>query len=556
MIKRKTIFQYVLLSGFFLALPGCFDDSDKEGKTAVQQSVFADVIYQNGKIYTVDDNQPWAEAVAIKDGKFITVGSNDTVIANRGPETKMVDLSGKMVMPGLHDGHLHLLLAGLANTQWCRLPNKGWEAAKKQLQACAEQLPRDEWLFAFPYQAEWFENGVDKTILDEVVPDRPLYMPRWDIHITAVNSKGLEIALSQGTDELFAGGRLIYDEQGEPTGELIEGASWLAGRNLPKYTDEQVEKALLWSIKTANRFGVVSVQESSATEPLLKVLKKLDEQGKVSMYVAAYVVWWNENFGEASKEEMDALSANREQYHSPHVDVSFAKIWLDGTPVPPNPSTVKLDKNTNKPEYHNAFIDQQRLNQAVIDFDNMGVQIKMHATAAGAARMALDALAATRAENPDSNLMHQLGHSSEVSPQDYAKAAELRAGADFSPAVWHWTPQDDSFPMRSLNQAGVIGTLGSDWPFPNVDDNNPFPPLADALVRTRQGIDIETGIKMLTINGAMTIGNADQTGSIEAGKSADFVVLDRNLLESTPEEIRDTQVLETVFEGRTVYRAE
>ena len=423
----------VLIILIIAVLGACQQDTGDIAAPPPENRSFADAIYRNGKIYTVDDGAPWAEALAVKDGKFMAVGRNETVSGMQGPGTRMVDLGGRMVMPGVHDGHLHLLLAGLANTHWCLLPQQdGWEGAGNKLKACAAELPAGEWLIAFPYLDEWFENGVHKSVLDEVVSGRPLYMLRWDVHIAAVNSKGLDITLSRGVDETLAGGRIVFDEQGEPNGELVEGATWLASRNLPAYTEEQLETALLWAIDTANRHGVVSVQESGATEPLLRTLKKLDGEGRLSLHVAAYLVWWNENFGEADKETMETLSAERERYRSPHVDVSFAKLWLDGTPVPPHASIIGLDETTGTPDYAQAFIDQDTLNEALLRFDRMGVQVKMHSASAGATRMILDAIAFARQNNPGSSLMHQLGHSADIAAGDLGRLAELQAPAPIS----------------------------------------------------------------------------------------------------------------------------
>ncbi len=535
-------------------LISCNNGTFHAGKDREEKNVFADTIYHSGNIYTVEESNPWVEAIAIRNGRFLKIGTNQEVLASRGRNTVMANLNGKMVMPGIHDGHLHLLLAGLANNHWCRLPTgPDWLKANLVLKKCASNLAPNEWLVAYPYYPEWFKDGFHKSTLDSVVNDRPVYIHRWDAHIGVVNSQGLDLALSQGVEDTFAGGRLVQDESGYPTGELLEGATWMATRHFPKLSDEALSKAIGWSIKTANRFGITSVQEASATRPLLETLSKLDKRGELTVRVVAHIVWWNENFGNASKPEMEALIKDRAKFQSPHVSTDYLKLWIDGTPVEPNPSTVELDPKNNRPQYNKAFIDQQTLSDAIAGFDKKGIQVKMHAAAAGASRMVLDAIEQLRALNPHSTLRHQLVHSSDIAPSDRKRLALLNVTADMSPDVWSWDKDGDSFPMKDLVETGTLVTLGSDWPFPNISHSHPFRYLAEAMDRSTQGIDIQTGIKMMTINGATAVGMEKETGSIKVGKQADFIVLDRNILRSSTEEIKSTKVLVTVFSGNTVY---
>ena len=540
----------------FMLLLGCEDKTDISTSLAEPEQHVADAIYYNGNIYTVDEQQPWVNAIAIKAGRYIKVSDDQNVLSMQGPDTKLVDLMGKMIMPGIHDGHVHLLLAGLANNHWCRLPTgSDWSTASQALQDCANNLAPNQWLIAFPYYPEWFKNGFHKSILDSVINDRPVYIHRWDAHIGIVNSNGLALALDKGTENTFAGGRLVRDAANNPTGELVEGATWMAARHFPELSDEELAEAIGWSIKTANRFGITSVQEASATRPLLETLHKLDQRGELTVRVAAHIVWWNENFGNASKSEMEALIEDRAKFQSPHLSTDFVKLWLDGTPIEPNPSTVELDPENNSPQYNMAFINQQTLTDAIVRFDKMGLQVKMHAAAAGASRMVLDTIEQLRTANPNSSLRHQLVHSSDIAPADRKRLASLDVTADMSPDVWSWDKHGDSFPMKDLVETGALVTLGSDWPFPNISHSHPFRYLAEAIDRSTQGIDIESGIRMMTINGARAVGDEMNTGSIKVGKQADFIVLDRNILDSTIKEIENTNVLMTVFSGNVIYQS-
>ena len=169
--------------------------------------------------------------------------------------------------------------------------------------------------------------------------------------------------------------------------------------------------------------------------------------------------------------------------------------------------------------------------------------------------MVLDAVEQARRANPQSTLRHELVHATNVSQEDRRRLKPLRVTADMSPEIWIIDKHGDLWPMRELDQLGALVTLGSDSPFPNVQGSNPFRYLADAMARTKEGISLETGIKMMTINGAIAVGREEQAGSIEEGKWANMIILDRNLFETPVAEIKNTKVLKTLFKGDVVYDA-
>ena len=192
-------------------------------------------------------------------------------------------------------------------------------------------------------------------------------------------------------------------------------------------------------------------------------------------------------------------------------------------------------------------------------FDKMGMKVKMHVAGDGAARAALDAIEAARKANPDSRIRHELGHTNIVTPADMPRFAALNAVGEMSPAVWHLygrtlgDPPRDAWEFKTLLDNGAMMTVGTDWvvtPTPNL-----FPALEGMLDRGDESIDLESALRTITINGAISLGWQASAGSLEAGKYADFIVLDRNLLEIPSADISETKVLKTVFEGAVVYDA-
>jgi predicted amidohydrolase YtcJ len=235
-------------------------------------------------------------------------------------------------------------------------------------------------------------------------------------------------------------------------------------------------------------------------------------------------------------------------------------MWLDGAPTPPYFTEAGFDDETGSINPENLLVPEDELNATVTRLDRMGVKAKMHVTGAGAAHAALNAIAAARAANPESTLRHELGHTNVVIPSDLGRFAELDAVAEFSPTVWQdygrtlGSPARPAWQFNSILDRGALITVGTDWPV--TTEPNVFPALQGMLARGDESVDLPSALASLTINGAIALGWDDEQGSIEPGKLANFIVLDRNLFEVPISEIAATRVLETVFEGRVVYSAQ
>ena len=557
-IRKVYVHRSIFLCAASLALAACSDPTGESPPTEQIAAEFADAAYVNGKIYTVAHDPQWADAVAIKDGKFIAVGQRADIEKLIGEQTKVTDLKGNMVIPGIHDAHTHLELTGKQWTWWCHIPdNAGPELFIQTLQTCAENKSPDEWLVASAYGPAMFPNQVvDRTYLDQYFPDRPVYIVEHSWHHGLGNSMALQKAGIDPQTPDPEKGTIVRDQAGRPTGELVENATWLVTQHIPPVPEADYRKAIQWALASHSRFGVTSLQEASANETMLRELDALDDAGDLPMHVASHIVWRHSGMGNASIEAMDALIENRARYATQNVNTDFVKIIVDGSPMPPHSNHADLDPATDEIPIDRLLVEPEVLNAAVTRFDAMGIKVKMHCVGTGAARAALDAIAAARAANGDSGILHEVAHSVWYSPKDLPRVAALNAVSEMSPAIWHhgWPGMEEAFDFKQLHANGGLITAGTDWVI--LPDPNLFPGLEGMMTREGLSVDLKSGIEILTINGAVSVGKQDEFGSIEVGKSADMAVLDRNLFETPVDQIGETEVLMTVFRGKVVFGEE
>ena len=541
-----------LIAGVFSILLGGF------GTIVVAET--ADSVWLNGRIYTVNDAQPWVEAMAIQGGKLIFVGSNEAAKEFIGASTHSVDLQGRMVMPGIHDAHSHLLWAGLHLNYGCRFQEQETiDTILNKLQQCAEGKGKGDWLVAGSMRHTFFpDNKPHRSWLDKAFPDTPVYLREMTFHHALLNTKALEIAgIDRNTPSPF-GGEIVKDGNGELTGELVESATILASRFLPRDPVERQLNALRWAVTTNNQYGITSVQDAASNLDSLQGLDTLDRNNELTLQIAAHLIWGNPGFGGMSNEDLLSLIDDRAKYQTQHVGTDFVKMWVDGSPTPPYFTQADID-DRGQVELSRILIPPDKLNQMVARFDKAGIKVKMHVAGAGAARVALDAIEVARKANPQSSIRHELGHTNLITPRDKPRFKQLNVVGEMSPAVWHLygrtlgDPPQPAWEFNTLLDHGVLMTVGTDWvvtPTPNL-----FPGLQGMLLRGDESIDLETALRMLTINGAIAVGWEKTHGSLEPGKAANFIVLDRNLFEIPAAEVSETKVLKTVFEGAVVYEA-
>lgn len=536
---------------------------------------FADAVYHTGKIYTVNAEQPWAQAVAIRDGKIMFVGSDDAVRIHIGPDTVLHDLRGRMMLPGFQDAHVHPLYAGLEALS-CDLagPTHDLNQYRSTIAACAAANPDSPWITGGGWLMSVFGPGglARKTILDELVADRPVYLTSADGHTGWANSVALQIAgIAKGTADPVDGFIDRDPETGEAIGSLQEGAMSLMQEHLPEPSHDQRVAALKYAVGVMHGYGITSFQKADTSESDLKVYAQLDRDGELNMRVVAALLW--DNLG--TEEQLVAFQDQRQKYSKGNLRPTSIKIYVDG--VMENYTAVMLDPYLVESGTRGIpMIDPDFLIDAVSAIDAAGFQVHFHALGDGAVRLALDAVEEARERNGDSDLRHHLSHLQVIHPDDIPRFRELGAVANFQP-LWAYADEYITeltlpfigaetarwlYPIKSVIDTGATVAFGSDWSVSTVD---PLPQIETAITRIdavthntdvlnpEQRITLEQAIAAFTINAAFVNHQEQATGSIEVGKLADLVVLDKNLFDIDVAEISDAKVLVTLFEGKAVY---
>lgn len=562
----------VYLMILFAFLAACDQPSVEAARDA------ADRVFLNGAIYTVDTDLSWAEAVAVKDGRIVYVGDDEGAARYIGAETEVIDLAGQMLLPGFHDAHIHILTEALSDEECNLLRIETLEEVAARLKDCTALLGHggERWVTGGGW-GEWLwpEANPKKGLLDLLFPDRPVYLPSSFGHAAWVNSKALEIAgIDADTEDPEAGIIERDPETGEPSGTLRESAMTLVSEKIPPFTLEQRKKRVLAGIALSHANGITAVIEPGVGPEHIEQLLAVADDGDFDLRAVASMspIGWHAGvFGD----EVFEFMKGREAWRRPNIDVDSVKIYMDGVI---EFGTSPLLEPYADPEYGSGefFYDQGVVDDYFTRLDAMGLQIHVHAIGDAAVRRALDAFDTMRAANGMSDNRHQIVHLQLIHEDDRPRFAELNVGTVFQ-SLWAYPDPAaldldipmlgeertwQMYPIASVQKAGGRIVGGSDyW----VTDLDPLLAIETAITRqdpwTNEGpvlnederVDLATMIEAYTINGAYQMGLEDEQGSIEVGKRADLVVLDRNLFELAPAEINEARVMMTIFDGRTVY---
>ncbi len=533
----------------------------------------ADLVLRGGAVYTLDAARSWAQAVAVRDGSIVYVGSDEDVAPFIGEATRVVELDGRMLLPGFQDAHIHPISGGLRAIQ-CELGGLATQDA--YLKAVAEYAaanPDESWILGGGWSMDAFPGAIpDGRLLDEIVSDRPVYLRSTDGHSAWVNAKALEIAGITADTPDPPDGRIDRDPQtGEPLGALQEGAMNLVGKHAPPPTLAKRVEGLRFALRMLNGYGVTAFQDAAAGDDSFDTYRYLDARGELTARVVA-AQWWERERGE---EQIAEMVERRERYTRGRVRATSVKIMQDG--VMENFTAVLLEPYVGKPGVTGIpMLDPKALEQIVAKLDREGFQVHFHAIGDGAIRQSLDAVEAARKQNGKRGNRHHISHIQLFDPADIPRFRELDVIANFQP-LWAYAdsyltdltipflgPERSRwmYPIGSLQRSGAMLAFGSDW---SVSSANPFEEMEVAVTRMGahgetstaylpdERIDLASAIAAFTMGSAYVNSLERQTGSIEVGKWADLIVLDRNLFEIDPSEISETQVLLTLLEGEPVH---
>jgi len=536
----------------------------------------ADIVFIDGRVWTLDPARPWASAVAVADGRIVAVGSDRDVRAPTGPATRRIDLRGRLLIPGFQDAHVHPVTAGLGGER-CDL--HGFRTRVEYLREIAgyaARHPEREWIEGGGWSLDAFPGGTpDRASLDSVLPDRPAYLENRDGHDAWVNSRALELAGVTRDTLDPPDGRIERLPDGNPQGSLHEGARALVNRLLPPPTADELERALERAQAHLHSLGITAWQDAHVTPAILEAYRCVDDRGALTARVVA-ALGWDTDRGPGQVDELIEL---RRRGTSSRIRATSVKIFQDG--VMENFSAALLHPyldRDGRPTVNRgtSLTEERELVRVVVRLDAEGFQVHVHAIGDRAVREALDAFERARATNGARDSRHHIAHLQLVHPADVGRFGGLGVVANMQPYWACAEPQvtelaspflgaeraAGQYPFGSLHRAGAILAGGSDW---SVSTADPLREIEVAVTRVDdehrdaepflpdERLDLATALRAFTVGSAYVNHLDRETGSIEVGKLADLAVIDRGLFPPGSGPIADARVLLTLVDGRPVF---
>jgi predicted amidohydrolase YtcJ len=537
----------------------------------------ADTIIAHGRVYTGNSAEPWAEAVAVRDGKIIAVGDEQTIFKVRSAATTVIEAGGHLVLPGFVDCHVHFIGGSLGLGRVNLAGAKNYSDIQQRLRDYAAKHPGKDWVLGRGWNYAMFgsETLPDKKYLDEIFPDRPVLLGGYDGHTYWANSKALALAgITNGTPDP-ANGAIVRDPKThEATGALKEAAHGLVDRVVPKPSRDENLAALRAGIKWANEHGLTRVHSAGGDFEHLDLYDELRKQGQLTLrfYIAYFL-----NPPELRAQDVVAITAARKKYRDDWIDTNAVKMMVDG--VIESHTAAMLGPYSDDPSTKGKlFWEPAKYTAAVTELDSAGLQIFTHAIGDYGIRTALEAYEHAEQVNHTQDRRPRIEHIETVDADDIPRFGKLgviasmqplhaypdadtldvwarNVGADRASRAWAW---------KSISNAGGHLAFGSDWPVVTLD---PWEGMQTAVTRqTKEGkpdggfvpaqrLTVEETVRGYTLSAAFAGRREKTEGSIEQGKLADLIIVSQNIFDIDPHRIAETKVLTTMVGGRVVYQA-
>jgi len=546
--------------------------------TTAQVQPPADVLITHSRVYTVNSKQPWAEAVAIRGNKIIAVGSAAEIDHYKGAATKVIDAGGRLVLPGFTDCHIHFF-SGSQSLQQIYLDDAAdIREIQRRVKAYADSHPKEAWVLGrgWQYSSVGPTNLPDKKYLDEIVPDRPVYLESYDGHTWWANTKAMQLAGITKDTRNPPGGDVVRDPKtGEPIGVFKESpAEELVHRVVPPATHDEKLQALRAGLKAANRVGLVRVHSAGGDLQNVELYEQLHKAGELSvrMYLS-----YRATPPQISAAQFAEIEQARTKYRDEWISAGAVKFFMDG--VVESHTAAMLTPYSDDPSLSGkTFWDPAIYTKMVAELDKRGIQIFTHAIGDRSVRLTLDAYENATKVNGTTDRRHRIEHIETITKEDIPRFGKLGVIASFQPL--HAYPNDDTLNVwapnvgpervqrawswRSIENSGGVLAFGSDWPVVTL---NPWAGVQNALTRQttdgnppggfvpKERISLEDAIRGYTL-GAAFAGHREATeGSLEPGKVADLIILGQDLFRIEPTQIEKTEVLMTMVGGRVVYES-
>lgn len=532
----------------------------------------ADIILSGKNVFTGLESQPVEASIAIKENKIVEVGTKEALKSYIGPDTKTHHFEEELIMAGFFDAHVHLMLGSLFNDFSINLEEvTSEEEGAIAVQAFAESNQDTEWVIGYGWDhTGWERKGFpSKVFLDRFIPNRPVVLFHAEGHYVWVNSKALKLAGITKETEHPLYGEIQKDNQGEPTGLLIESAMAIVTDIALDLPVEKQQELFQLFLKHAANLGVTSVNDLYASRSLeklgnYKVFKAFENQEKLTARINLYPVM---------DEDLTGVKEKCRLYNSEKLKIAGLKQFLDG--VVTGHTAYMLDPYLDNPETSGepAF-DLEKLKEWSIEADKAGLQIRFHAIGDRAVRTGLDIFEAAQKANGTEGRRHSLEHVEVIHPEDLLRFKELGVIASIQPIHLALMPRTShtarigeekhpyTYPAKTLQDAGARLAFGTDFPIAPL---NPMLGIYQAVTRMdyygdypwneQEKLTLAEALKSYTIQSAYDTHREDVVGTIESGKLADIVVLDKNLFTIDKEKIKETKVALTIMDGKIIYEA-
>lgn len=534
----------------------------------------ADMIIKGNAIFDSVSDKPFAGFVAVKGNRIAAVGKEmDSISQYAGDDTKIIDAGDRLVMPGFHDSHTHLILAGMYKTY----PNLGSarseEEAAVMLKEYYDSQPGDGWVYGFNwYHVFWDKKELPrKETLDRYFPDRPVFLINAEAHGAWVNSLALEIAgVTADTPDPF-GGEIARDENGEPTGFLYESAIEYVAAHALIFTEEQEKTFLRKYMADAVELGITGVVD---VQPYfgkdlgsLDVYTGMESDGELTVRITAAANLLG---------DLDEALENSKKYCTEKVRAHMLKQFVDG--VITTHTALLLEDYTDAPGNRGTQLSElEKIDAAVQEGHKRGLWIKIHAIGDRAIRFTIDSYEKAIKTYGANGCRHAIEHVEMVTDSDIERFGQLGLIPSVQPEhiglMPTWEGEEyrvnigeeragRTWPFRSLLESAGVLAIGSDCP---VVDNNPFYAIHRGVTRLHddglpeggwnptQKLTVADILRGYTLGSAYGIGREDELGTLEEGKFADIAVIDRNLFEAEPEDIRSANVDMTIMDGKVIF---
>ncbi len=530
------------------------------------QGIHADLVVTNANIQTIDQKRPKAQSIAVLDGRIIAVGSDAETRPLIGPKTRVIDAKGRLIVPGFNDAHVHFMETGAQLSSVDLRSARSPEEFVQRIKEFAAKLPKGRWITGGQWDHEnWTPNNLPTAaLIDSVTPDNPVFVNRLDGHMALANSLAMKLAGVDRNVKDVAGGEIVRDAAGNPTGVFKDAASGYIEKAIPAWPFEQELEIAQAATDHAASLGVTSVQDMSAGTSI-GAYQELLRRGtlKTRVYGCSplndFKRWTNTGVRRAFGDPMQRVGCLKgfSDGSLGSTTAWFFEPYLDA----PNSSGLAMADVTTT------------MRQTIQDADKAGLQVRIHAIGDRANATILDHYQAVEKSNGTNGRRFTIEHAQHLRQEDIKRFGELKVVASMQPlhviddGRWAWKRLDEkrlkgTYAFRSLLDSGAVLAFGTDSPVASLD---PIFGIYAAVTRRtlddknpngwipEQKISVLEAVRAYTLGSAYAEFQEDVKGSIEPGKLADFVMISDDIFTIDPIKIRDAKVMLTVVSGKVVF---